>query len=295
MALTYRQLVQEVCVRLDLDDTAGGEFDTTVKRYVNMAARFVWTSHMWVERWKDNNLVTVAPYSTGTAAIANAATALTGSGTIWSATYNKFKFATAYSQPWYRFTRTGNTTGTLDRAYVETTETAATYVLYQDEFDLASDVDTVITVSLYRSAQNPVVYTPLSQLDASAFVHGTTGVPQFWSMTTGQTADTKRIRLYPIPDAAYGLRVQYAKAWTDLSTDGDLHALGANKDLLLIKAAAFEAQAIVGSQRYVSKSEVDQAIADAWSNERPMMSSPLRRRPFDYGTLRSKWMVNLPD
>lgn len=294
MALTFAQIVSEIGVRLDLDTTAGGEIDTTLRRYVNLAGRYVFNARPWEERWVEAYLTTIAPYSDGTLTTTNGSTSVSGTGTTWTTAHTGFKLATGYSQPWYRFTRTAAGTGTIDRAWVETGVTDSTYVLYQDEFDLATNVDTILSVSVLMAGRG-MVYVPLTLLDESMLVHGSTGVPSHYSVTTPTTAGTKRLRLYPIPNGAYGIRYQYAKEWSDLSADGDLHALGADRDHLILEAACLLAQGLSDARQVTSQEAVDALLEKTWRGTRAIMQPRLRRRTFDSGQGRARWHVNLPD
>lgn len=294
MALTYRNLIDEVGVRLDIDVTAGGELDTTVKRYINLAGRYLWNARPWEDRWKEGFITTVDPYTDGTITTTEGSTSITGASTTWTTSHTGYKIATGYSETWYRFTRTAAGTGTLGLAWVGDAVTASAYVLYQDEFDMATDVDTILSVSIMK-AGSKMSFTPLTLLDETVLVHGSIGQPEFYSVTTPTTAGTKRIRLYPIPNGPYAIRYQYAREWTDLSADGDLHALGADRDLLLLEASCLLSQGLSDARQVTSQEAVDALLEKTWRDTRAIMQPRMRRRTFDSGIARARWHVNLPD
>jgi hypothetical protein len=62
-------------------------------------------------------LQTTAPYSTGTVAVTEGSAAVTGTDTVWTAGMSGREFRVTGRDEIYTFTRTGNTTGTLDRNY----------------------------------------------------------------------------------------------------------------------------------------------------------------------------------
>ncbi len=99
---------------------------------------------------------TVATYETGTVNVANASTALTFSGSTLTSGMAGRKIRFSGGNPYYRIlsVNTGAGTAVLEQAYQGTTDTAATFTIYKDEFRLASDVD---KYKIMRQSQNSVV------------------------------------------------------------------------------------------------------------------------------------------
>lgn len=96
--------------------------------------------------WESEGNITLTPqYITGTVTIAQGATAITGTGTTWTAAMTGRKIRIGTNED-YTFTYLSGTTGTISPAYAGTTVTAATYTIYQDTYSLASDCDSVIDV-----------------------------------------------------------------------------------------------------------------------------------------------------
>src|SRR3990167_3554288 len=90
----------------------------------------------------DGSITTVAPYTTGTASITNGSTAVTGSGTTWTAAMVGRKIRFGSDLPWYRIaSRSSDTAIVLENVYQGTTNTAATYEIYKDEYKLPADMD----------------------------------------------------------------------------------------------------------------------------------------------------------
>lgn len=268
MALTYTQIVGEIGAILDLDVTSGSEGETSVKRFVNWGGRRVWHAKPWFERRAELVISTVAPYTTGTADFTNASTSVAGTGTTWVTGMTGRKIGRSYGSPWYRFTYGSGTTGTLAQAFAETTATGSEYVIYQDEYDIASTCDVIVNAStLNTDHYGRLTKIGESVADSLAYVHGHTGKPRYYSMTHPTTATTRRIRIYPIPDAVYRLRVRYLKAWTDLSGTTDTHLLGDAKEILLVKAALLEAQKLSDVRKVTSEGEVESLIERAWRDQ----------------------------
>jgi len=95
---------------------------------------------------KTTNITTVADYITGTVAVTKGSTAITGTSTVWTTSHSGSKIFIKGGHEIYTFTRTAALTGTLDRAYVDTTDTDATYVIFKRKYALANDFWRPVTV-----------------------------------------------------------------------------------------------------------------------------------------------------
>lgn len=253
--------------------------------YVNLAGRRIWNAHPWPERRIDTVLSTVVPYATGTVALTNAATTCVGTGTTFPTTSTGRKIATAYGSPWYRVTYVGATSLTLGRNYLETTATAAAYVLYQDEYDLTSSWNQIEGVYLILDRARGRL-RPLTKvmLDASTFNPSIAAAPESWSPTTETTAGTPRIRLNPIPDATYGVVVTGLKTWTVLSGDSDVAAVHEDREELLIYGACLWAQRLANAKHIVSEETFLRMMSDAWNVAQRRKHGVVYRQPFDAGS-----------
>ncbi len=277
---TFTQMVGHVGAALDLDVSSGSEGETSVKQLLNWAARRIWTSRPWYERRAEAILTLVAPYSTGTATFTLDSTAVTGSGTTWAASFSGRKIALGYGRPWYRFTRTGNTTGTIPQAYAEATAAASNYVIFDDEVDVSSTCDIITAVHILNE-NGGLTGMSEAKMDEGAYVHAAVGIPRVFSQTDSTTAGTRRIRVWPIPDQAYRLRVHYFKSYTDMSSASDLCALGPNKERLLYKAALLEGQTLSDARVTTSEEEVEALIERAWRDQQDRAPLSYKKMPFD--------------
>lgn len=120
------------------------------KRYVNIALHDLHVGFDYKLPWAERSSVlrTQAQYTTGTLTATKGSTTITGSGTAWN-TNNDFSVANmrvggkirigGSRTPYTISAVGGNTTATLNTAFVETTATATTYTYFEDEYALASD------------------------------------------------------------------------------------------------------------------------------------------------------------
>lgn len=94
---------------------------------------------------KTGTLTAPADYITGTVAVTNASTTVTGTGTTFtSANSNGFLLKLSGYNEVYRVTYVSATELTLDRAWVEATASGVSYTIYQDRIQLASDYDHMV-------------------------------------------------------------------------------------------------------------------------------------------------------
>lgn len=298
MALTLATIRNHVLAMLDVDDS---DTSSKVTDFINMSARDIWLAHPWRERRAEGTITTVAPYSTGT--VSTSSTTVTGSGTTFPAATaaGLARFAKSYSDPWYTVTtRDSGTQLTLSEAYAETALSGATYVLYQDVFELASGVDTLIDLRILKNGDDGPLRTLHERvMDEGATLPGLSDHPTHYSMlASNATTAVKRVRLWPVPDAVYRIKYRYLKAYTDMSADGDECVVPeSRRDLILCGALRWG---------YRLKDEYRKAQAEDarfegllrlhWQRERDHAPLAGRLRRFDRtGPSRAAWDIDTLD
>lgn len=280
--MTLTQLIGQVGSDLHLDTTSGSEDETTIKRAINWAGRYIWTACSWPERKAETVITTVAPYTTGTADFTNASASVAGSGTTWTG-FEKRKIALAYNLPFYRILSVGGATAvTLARNYLEATVAGSAYVAYQDEYDTASAVDTIVSATLLLAqTTGPLLQVSEDRIDAEATIQAYAGKPHSVGICIPTTTGTPRIRVTPVPDAVYAINVKYLKAWTDLSSGSDTPVLDANKESLLISVAHLFAQRSGDNRVLIDYDRADALIATYMKKNQSQAPMTFRRKRFD--------------
>ena len=126
-----------------------------VNRSIQIALDRVFEYHDWPYYIQDKGVIeTVDDYATGTVAITNGTKAIAGTDTVFTASMVGRKIRIGGENPYYRIASFTSTTAiTLEDNFQGTTVTAATYVIYKDEYRLAPDVD---KYKLLRQAENSV-------------------------------------------------------------------------------------------------------------------------------------------
>lgn len=294
VGLTSAQIVSEVEFLIEL---SGTDVDTSVLRYLDLAGRELWNARPWKERQKEANILTVAPYQTGAVTVTNLSTTLTGSGTTFTSAMVGMKFTLGTGGPWYRISGfTSVTQLTLARAYQEVTASAQGYTIYQDEYDVGTDVEVVrecdLLLSRYRGKLRSV---NTADLDGATYMTSSISIPQAWALCTETTAGSIRVRLWPIPDTVYAFRCLYLKSWTPITAaDTTLHALGPNKDRLLIYATTLLAQKLAGVRQVTSEAEVMALTEKCWQEQQEQVPMFGNRRAFDkFDTFANDIQINV--
>lgn len=278
MALTFVNLQDHVIDMIDVDDT---DTRTYVKAYLNMAGRDVWKAYPWYERRVEGSLTTVAPYSTGT--VSSSGTTITGSGTTFPAATaaGLARFARSYADPFYTVTtRDSATQLTLADSYAETALSGSNYVLFQDVYELASTVDTVIDLRLIKAQDHgPLDGILERRMDEAAYIPGQSGTPWSWALVTpNPTTKVKRVRLWPVPDAVYRVKYRALTDYTDMSSDSDECVVPESRRDLLIVGALRWAWRLKDEDAKADAAEVrfQQLLQMHWRRER--VQSPLAAR-----------------
>lgn len=220
MATTFATM-QADCQGALADNTA--DTLTRIKRALNRAQSDFWYAKPWNFRRATGFVSTSAPYSTGTIDITQGAGAVTGSGTTWVAGHSTMKIATAYNAPWYIFTRTGGTTGTIDRNLVEASLSGSAYVIYQDLLTLSSSAEQILTADILTHSTGAVSLARIARHDAEGNwpMPLGAGTPTWWAHHDYSSGNI-RIRVGPlVPDSAFSIRYGYLSRVTDLSGDSD--------------------------------------------------------------------------
>ena len=282
--MNFGSLIAEVGSILHMDTAAGGEDEATIKRALEWAGRYIWTARPWPERKAVATISTVAPYSTGTATFTNASASVSGSGTTWTG-FSARKMATAYNAPFYRILSVGGATAvTLARTYLEATATGSGYVVYQDEYDTGSAVDTILSAQLVLNQwYGPMLSVSEDRIDAEATVQGSAGKPLVVGLCVPTTAGTPRIRVTPVPDDVYAIEIKYLKGWAGLTESSDFPDLDQNKESLLVEAALLFAQRPSDNRAMTNYAQVDDLIKTYWNRNQNLAPIVYQKRGFDQG------------
>lgn len=174
---------------------------------------------IWRFRKKHVILPTTAPYSTGTVAVTNGSTTVTGSGTAWTSDMIGQIFKGPDSKN-YIISAVGSTTElTLSSNYIGTTvASGGSYTVYYYRLTPPTDLDAPRITSMVlqggAGSHERVRYiTENHLLDISANPAWMTGEPTHYRFDEGY------LFLHPAPDLAYNLDLRYYRTYTAVDRD----------------------------------------------------------------------------
>ena len=205
------------------EDTSVSATNTLAARYINMALFDMHIGFGEKFSWAERHAVlrTQAPYDTGTVTISKGSTSLTGTDTLWS-TNNDFSVANVRTTgriqiaglpEIYRISAVGSDTAiTLDTKFIGDDQSAATYVYWEDEYDLASDFLRPHDMQSFTD-DGEVELIGDRDFRTWATRNSTRGRPRVATIVersfSGSTAMIRRVRLWKAPDDNYLLPYTY--------------------------------------------------------------------------------------
>lgn len=171
-----------------------------VTRAANMALRRLYAVAGPTVRY---GVTTVAPYSTGTIALAQGDTAVTLTGGTFAAATTNQLFRASGESTWYGWTYGSASAGTIAPAFAGTTLTVGTYKIAYAYYDLPTTISS--TFDLWRDSRNRL--RRVTDEEASRYIERLTepGQPEAYAVVKGTHASNSavRIMLLPYPDAVY--------------------------------------------------------------------------------------------
>jgi len=166
-------------------------------------------------------LQTVAEFNTGTVDATNAATALTGTGTGWTAGLSNRLIRIAERPEYYNFTYVGATSATLERGYEGETAAGLSYRINQSVYGFSADTRYVEAVVSFETGLPLLKSSPaeLNRLDGARQVYGT---PSRWApfMDTFTDPPAPQIELWPVSVTAEGFLVELVTEVAALGATG---------------------------------------------------------------------------
>lgn len=165
----------------------------------------------WSRQQAQAVLQTTAPYETGTVAVTNASASVTLTTGVWTADMSGRAFRVGTEDAFYELTFVTSTTGTLDRAYEGSTNTAATYSITQAVYALPSDCRLLDADAFSSFELGPLTRFSRAELNQSQPWRSEIGTPTIFSpyMDDASTPPRMQVELYPIPDAVMSLPFSY--------------------------------------------------------------------------------------
>ncbi len=176
---------------------------------VNDRLEAICRSTPWTRLEKQGTLQTVALYDTGTVDIVAGELTGVGTSTVFTSAMSGRRFRIGGASETYVFTYVSATDFTIDRPFEGDTDADdANYQLWQPVYELAADVAEI------RSLRNPETGMDLEPesreyLNRVAASRYEIDTPRFYVPAEDSTGERPQIELYPAPEEAVGLPMEY--------------------------------------------------------------------------------------
>ena len=225
MALTTANILTRVMNSLRLPESNTTQ-QTRVLDILNEVYRDIMAKYTWYWLVKRQTFNTVAKYTSGTINLELGNTQATLSAAPGAVLTNRKVVvpANASDSATYRITDSLGTFSTisLQAGYTGTTVASASFSIYADEYNLATDCGRVLFMQRYGFTQKLEIINPEEMQTLKGF-DTSEGQPQqaaLWEFeTTGDPSTPRRVTLWPYPDQAYQVQVWYKQSGNaELST-----------------------------------------------------------------------------
>ena len=233
---TFGDIQNAVLNRVAIDDD---DVKITVKQAINDSQDEIVGAHNFSWLYGRSSFITSSPYKSGTVSVTNDSATVTGTGTTFTSAMVGRKFRCG-SATYIILTFTSTTEIVLETAYAGTTDTAATYKIYQDEYSLASDCEDVL--SCYQE-DNPkkLVKKPIDWIDEHYPKRDSFGYPYWYSDIGVDSSGYNKVALYPVPNQSKNIYYRYRKRATVLSATTDVPIIPARYRYVLAKGSIYTA------------------------------------------------------
>jgi hypothetical protein len=213
------------------DVTSSTAITNLVYRFLNRANQDIHQERWW---WAERRsvILTKPPYTTGTVSVTKGATAVTGASTAWT-TADSFGNAQAAAGEKITLGSTtdvyvidsvsGATALTLASRFTGETLSAASHVVFQDEYALASDFDDVVDTRTF-SEDHDIDLIGAQEFYRRFARNSVGGTPEVATLIelgpSGSASLRRRVLLGPRPDRAYTIPYRYYTTNLAVSSTG---------------------------------------------------------------------------
>jgi hypothetical protein len=208
--------------------------ENQAKRYINIALHDMHIGFDYRFPWAERSAVlrTRAQYSTGTLTATKGSANITGSGTAWNTADDfsvtnirangKIRVAGALD-PYTVQTVTNDTSASLTSVFVETTAADASYLYYEDEYDLASDFLRPVDAQVFsdQASIDLIGRTEFRRRYPSNTAPGRPRVATIVDFApSGNATPIRRVRLHPAPSTTIRIPYTYITGNLAVSSSG---------------------------------------------------------------------------
>ena len=253
---------------------------TSVRAWINKAQQRIVTRRPWWFLEREKEVYSIADEKSGTASTTNLNRAVGGAATSWNAANgvtsgSLVRFGT--DDAVYEIDSVASTTRRdLVSTYRGSAAAAATFVAWQQYYDLGSNVRAILNV---RDMDTPedLNFISASEFERTDPGYNNTGTPEAYTLKVKASDGNQQIALYPRPNAVRQIKVRYTTVVADLSSSTSTSLIPPRFHHLLVDGALAEADAFEYEQRQRYDAVFESGI-DVMLRDEPTVTDRLWRR-----------------
>lgn len=232
-----------------------------------------------------------AAYDTGTVEVTNGDATVVGTDTLWAANAAAGRTIRIGNVEYLIASVTDDTNLELTEAFGGTSESGLSYAIYQDEFDLEANVQTVRRVWDQTNRCELIASDPLSIKSRTtawkgfgwptwyALLKSTLSIPRH---TDGVSSTVKRILIGPPPSSYARFEYYFEKGIDKVTIAGDEIDLPHELDELVIQGVYSRALEIARIPDWQgARAEFQRMLEDRWTKDRTTLDVKVRNRRAD--------------
>lgn len=265
---TFLVLQQELAAQCGLDQTVSSEA-TLLKRWLNNAQQVILRSFEWPFLRSPTPLTiqTVTDYTTGGVATTAGNGTLTFTAGIAASKQGQY-IQFSDSKDWYLITvHAAGGSGANITPVSLYTNSNATFTIRKFNYSTSTSVDRIIQISQdilpYQLIETTTEYF---QSFNPGFL--SSGTPRIYCMSGVDSTGAPQFRLWPNPDAAINLQIDYFTVATDMSADADVSVIPAKwHTTVLLEGAKAQAFSFLDDSRYATSVSLFNSMIEEMKNE----------------------------
>lgn len=192
----------------------------------------------WSFRQAKSQILLLDQYSTGTVAVTQDSGTVTGTGTVWTAGMVGRKFKAAGNEVYTITARASNTSITISPVYQGASASGLSYLIFQDTYDLPSDVS---SVSGWWNATQQKWLTPVTP-DAIGDLQNASNFTSNWPdriAQFGTNAGVPQVIVWPAPSVRAMVPIIYTRQPTNPTGPGSTIDLPSKMDAVLVQGMVY--------------------------------------------------------
>jgi hypothetical protein len=191
---------------------------TEIQQMIQAEHETILNDYSWADRKAQGTLTTVGTYSTGTVSGSAGSATITGSGTTFTSAMVGRWIRIGSDVQYYKVATFASTSQiTIETALPADVAAGTTFVIFQHIYSLPSNCERITSMTY----NGPIIESSHQDIDRQdPYRSATASVPMVYAYMELDTNGNRSVELWPVPSAAFVVRIQYLKTNT-LTVDAD--------------------------------------------------------------------------